>query len=425
MKTKSLLSLFAMALLLVVWIAAPAAAQRGPHERRANPEQRIERHVRMLDRQVDLSDAQEAELKTLLQAQHAERRTWLDANEDASREDKRAYFEAQAEATKAAIASVLTTEQQQTLEEKIAERGEKGRFRRGQRGAMRGKRGPARLAEKLDLTEAQQAQLKELHTGHRDAMQAWMDSSPNATQEEKRAYRKEQAEAHRSALESILTPEQKQMLEEAKSTRDRRGRGHMRHGRRGPRGFAGLDLTDVQRSQLQDLRQAHREAMKAWMDASPNATQEEKRAYRKEQAEAHRSALESILTPEQKQILEERRAEWQDRRGRRKGASDGSSEKTGSINLNDGSSPDRFGLSNYPNPFNPSTEIRFDLPEASHVSLVVYDVQGREISTLVDEQLGAGEHTATFNAANLPTGTYLYRLTVGSVTQTGRMVLMK
>ena len=327
MKTKSLLSLFAVALLLFVWIAAPAAAQRRPQERRANPEQRVERHMRMLDRQVDLSDAQEAQLK----AHHIEQR---------------------------------------------------------------------------------------------EAVKAWMEANPDATREEKRAYRKEQAEAHREALQNVLTPEQQQILEEAESARHRRSRGHMQRGQRGHRGFAGLDLTDTQKSQLQDLRQAHREAMKAWMEANPNATREEKRAYRKEQAEAHRSTLENILTPEQKQLLEERRAERQDRRERRKGASDGSLEDTGSADLNDTSSS-QFALSNYPNPFNPSTEIRFTLPEASHVSLVVYDVQGREISTLVDEQLGAGEHAASFNAANLPTGTYLYRLTVGSVMQTGRMVLMK
>jgi Spy/CpxP family protein refolding chaperone len=327
MKTKSLLSLFAVALLLSVWIAAPAAAQRGPQERRANPEQRVERHMRMLDRQVDLSDAQEA-------------------------------------------------------------------------------------------------QLKARHTEQREAVKAWMEANPNATREEKRAYRKEQAEAHREALQNVLTPEQQQILEEVKSARHHRSRGHMRRGQRGHRGFAGLDLTDTQKSQLQDLRQAHRTAMKAWMDANPNATREEKRAYHKEQAEAHRSTLENILTPEQQQILEERRAKRQDRWERRKGASDGALEDTGSADLNDTSSS-QFALSNYPNPFNPSTEIRFTLPEASHVSLVVYDVQGREISTLVDEHLGAGEHAAPFNAVNLPTGTYLYRLTVGSGMQTGRMVLMK
>lgn len=421
MKTKSLLSLFAV-VLLAVWMAAPAAAQRGTQERRANPEQRVERHVRMLDRQVDLSDEQESQLKELLLAQGAERHAWLEANENASREERRAYFQEQAEATKAAIGSVLTTEQQQTLEQKRTERGEMGRFRGGQRRAMQGRGRPARFAEKLNLTDAQRAQLKALHTGQRDAVKAWMDANPNATREEKQAYRKEQAESHREALQNVLTPEQQQMLEETRSARSRRSRGRMQ---RGHRGLAGLELTDAQKSQLQDLRQAHRAAMKAWMEAQPEATREEKRAYRKEQAEAHRNALENILTPEQKQMLEERRAAWQDRRERRKGAPDGASGEAGSANLNDTSSPDRFALSNYPNPFNPSTEIRFTLPEASHVSLVVYDVQGREISTLVDEQLGAGEHATTFNAANLPTGTYLYRLTAGSVTQTGRMVLMK
>ncbi len=80
---------------------------------------------------------------------------------------------------------------------------------------------------------------------------------------------------------------------------------------------------------------------------------------------------------------------------------------------------------NYPNPFNPSTEIRFALPEAQHVRLVVYDVTGREIARLVDALLPAGTHRVSFDATHLPSGVYLYRLTAGSFDQARRMMLLK
>jgi hypothetical protein len=78
-----------------------------------------------------------------------------------------------------------------------------------------------------------------------------------------------------------------------------------------------------------------------------------------------------------------------------------------------------------PNPFNPTTTIGYTLPEAVKVSLNVYDLQGRLVSTLLNEQQEAGQHQATFNGSNLASGVYLYTLTAGSNTATGKMVLMK
>jgi hypothetical protein len=80
---------------------------------------------------------------------------------------------------------------------------------------------------------------------------------------------------------------------------------------------------------------------------------------------------------------------------------------------------------NYPNPFNPSTTIRFGLPETTDMSLVVYDVMGREVARLVDGIQAAGYYEVTFSAGQLPTGTYLYRLVTALGTETGRMALVK
>jgi photosystem II stability/assembly factor-like uncharacterized protein len=80
---------------------------------------------------------------------------------------------------------------------------------------------------------------------------------------------------------------------------------------------------------------------------------------------------------------------------------------------------------NYPNPFNPSTTIRFSIPEQANVSLIVYDILGRKIAELIDEQLQAGEYSQLFNAAGLASGIYLYQLRAGEYVQTKRLILLK
>jgi hypothetical protein len=88
--------------------------------------------------------------------------------------------------------------------------------------------------------------------------------------------------------------------------------------------------------------------------------------------------------------------------------------------------PDGYALDvNYPNPFNPSTKISFTIPKADHVSLVVYDMLGKEISTLVDADLGAGTHAVTFDGKNLASGTYIYRIRSGEFVQERTMQLIK
>ena len=94
--------------------------------------------------------------------------------------------------------------------------------------------------------------------------------------------------------------------------------------------------------------------------------------------------------------------------------------------------PNNFVLSqNYPNPFNPSTIINFSLPKASFVTLKIYDVLGKEVATLVNEELKAGSYKFNFNANNLTSGIYFYRLQVytpvhaGNFTQTKKMILLR
>jgi len=88
--------------------------------------------------------------------------------------------------------------------------------------------------------------------------------------------------------------------------------------------------------------------------------------------------------------------------------------------------PSTYSLSqNYPNPFNPRTVIRCQLPVASNVLLKVYDVQGREIATLVNEKLNAGTYTVDWNGSDFPSGVYFYRLQTDGYTETKRMTLIK
>ncbi|KPP95355.1 MAG: extracellular 1,4-alpha-glucan branching enzyme [Bacteroidetes bacterium HLUCCA01] len=80
---------------------------------------------------------------------------------------------------------------------------------------------------------------------------------------------------------------------------------------------------------------------------------------------------------------------------------------------------------NFPNPFNPSTTVRFDLPATASVSLSVYDVLGRQVAVLVDDTLPAGTHSVNFDAQQYSSGTYLIRLQTGSHMQTRTMMLIK
>lgn len=86
----------------------------------------------------------------------------------------------------------------------------------------------------------------------------------------------------------------------------------------------------------------------------------------------------------------------------------------------------RFDLyQNYPNPFNPTTTISFSLPSRLIVSLKIFDLLGREVSTIVSEELQAGSYTRQWGAANMASGLYFYRLQAGTYTETKKLLLLK
>lgn len=80
---------------------------------------------------------------------------------------------------------------------------------------------------------------------------------------------------------------------------------------------------------------------------------------------------------------------------------------------------------NYPNPFNPSTNITFNLPEASDVSLQVFDMLGRKVATLVNGKLNAGSHDINFDASSIASGMYIYTIQAGAYKATKKMMLLK
>jgi hypothetical protein len=88
--------------------------------------------------------------------------------------------------------------------------------------------------------------------------------------------------------------------------------------------------------------------------------------------------------------------------------------------------PARFSLSqNYPNPFNPSTRIEYDVPSAGHVSLTVYDILGKQVAKLVDEEQAPGHNVVEFNAKGYPSGVYFYTLRTGASSDTKKLLLVR
>jgi hypothetical protein len=80
---------------------------------------------------------------------------------------------------------------------------------------------------------------------------------------------------------------------------------------------------------------------------------------------------------------------------------------------------------NYPNPFNPSTTIRYVLPYRSHVTLTVYNMLGQQVAQIVNGEVDAGNHDVQFNASNLASGVYFYRIQAGNFVESKALLLVK
>ena len=88
--------------------------------------------------------------------------------------------------------------------------------------------------------------------------------------------------------------------------------------------------------------------------------------------------------------------------------------------------PTQYALQqNYPNPFNPATTIEYSIPQQSPVTVKIFDLLGREVAVLVNEEKDAGRYSVQWNAAAMPSGIYFYRLQTGQFTEAKRMILMK
>lgn len=99
---------------------------------------------------------------------------------------------------------------------------------------------------------------------------------------------------------------------------------------------------------------------------------------------------------------------------------------TSNENENKNEIPEGFSLEqNYPNPFNPTTNIQYSINETGPVTLKVYDMTGREVATLVNSRMNAGQHTVSFDASNLSSGVYIYTLHSNGVRLTNKMTLIK
>ena len=102
-----------------------------------------------------------------------------------------------------------------------------------------------------------------------------------------------------------------------------------------------------------------------------------------------------------------------------------------SLSIENGILPKEFALhQNYPNPFNPTTQIHYDLPESEFVSIIIYDVIGRKIKSLINTNQEAGYRSIAWNATNdlgqpVSNGMYIYTIQAGEFRQTNKMVLLK
>jgi DNA-binding transcriptional regulator YhcF (GntR family) len=362
----------------------------------------------------------------------------------------------------------LTEEQRQELESLREEMVEAGATREEIREAIHaqleawgvdvpersGPRGP-----QLDLTEEQKQELKqlrqelreagasreEIHEAIRDQLEAWGIDPPERRMG-RRGPRPDLTEGQKQELKQL-----RQELREAGASREEIREAirdqleewgieppERRMGRRGPR----LDLTEEQKQELKQLRQELREAG-ASREEIREAIRDQLEAWGIEPPQHSRGAGERPrLTPEQKEMIRERVQQLREDGASRQEIRQAVREMIESWKENGGEADNAelghnslqqdtgIKLSNHPNPFNPETRITYTLPEAGNVTLAIYSVNGQRVRTLVNGYRSAGTWNVTWNGrnelgVNVPSGTYFYRLTMGSQIQTEKMVLTR
>jgi flagellar hook assembly protein FlgD len=87
--------------------------------------------------------------------------------------------------------------------------------------------------------------------------------------------------------------------------------------------------------------------------------------------------------------------------------------------------PQNYYLTNYPNPFNPTTTISYQIAETGHVNISVYNINGQLVETLINERITEGFYSTIWNANNISSGLYFYKLAAGNQTITKKMLLLK
>ena len=181
-----------------------------------DPEERREKNVTRLTDSLNLSQDQSQKLDKILADGHKEASDWMRENEGASRDDRQAFMKTHRTTTNDRIEAILSDDQMETY------RGMRDRFR-DRTSDNRSKRDA--LIEDLDLTDAQRRQFETLRKSHRAAMKAWNEQNPDASDDDRRAFREQLHKSGRASLEGTLTPEQLQKLD-AHHENARHGRGH-------------------------------------------------------------------------------------------------------------------------------------------------------------------------------------------------------
>lgn len=240
MKKHFLTRISVLGVALLGLTAGSAAAQNRPNRDRS-PEQFIERRIERLDQQLDLTDAQQTQIRGILEKQAQDMKEHL-ADSKTDRDANRAYMHSQIEQTDQAISAVLTPEQQQEYAKLKADR--KARFDHARNEAQNGRndrngrsvrngqmRGQLqRFAQELNLTDQQKDQLKQLVSEQREQMQTWRKDHPDASREERRAFMQDNLKQLDARIESVLTPDQVQKYH---TLRDQMVQNWQRHGRNG------------------------------------------------------------------------------------------------------------------------------------------------------------------------------------------------